>query len=380
MNKTSDKYVGVSKLIGLALFFHAACTVPDRAIHRPINQRATAETVGLYNALFDAAEQGTLVGHQDALSYGHAWHGDVDRSDVKDLTGKHPAVIGWDLGHLELGNALNLDSVRFADMRRDMIAASRNGSVVTCSWHVNNIVSGGSSWDAGRQDVVQRMLKGGDKHEAYLLWLDRIGDFFLRLENGDGKPVPVVFRLYHEHTADWFWWGNRQCSPQEYIALWKMTVDYLHGLGVNNLLYAYSTSEVASEEAFLERYPGDDYVDVIGFDAYVHEGDKRRYVEQMETNLALITQYASRSGKLPIIAETGYESIPDSLFFTETIYPLLKRHDVAWIHFWRNTWEPTRPEHHYLPYRGHGAAEDFVAFTEEPDILLQGDFDFVTVP
>lgn len=368
------KNIGALKLIGMALFFPFSCVVPDRAAHRPINDRATAETVRLYNSLFSISKRGTMVGHQDALSYGHAWHGEAGRSDVKDLTGKHPAVIGWDLGYLELGSPLNLDSVHFADMKRDMVSAFQTGSIVTCSWHGNNIVTGQSTWDNGRQDVVGRILKGADKHDEYLAWLDRIGRFFLSLEDGNGKLVPVVFRLYHEHTGDWFWWGNKQCSPQEYIALWKMTVDHLQGLGVNNLLYAYSSSEVTSEEAYLERYPGDGYVDIIGFDAYVQDS-RAGYVETMETNLKVITQYAEKSGKLPIIAETGYESLPDSVFFTETVYPLLERYDVAWILFWRNAWESARPEHHYLPFQGHGAADDFVKFTEKPDILLQGDFD-----
>lgn len=38
---------------------------------------------------------------------------------------------------------------------------------------------------------------------------------------------------------------------------------------VHHLLYAYSSSNVQSEEHYLERYPGDQYVDILGFDHYL---------------------------------------------------------------------------------------------------------------
>lgn len=52
--------------------------------------------------------------------------------------------------------------------------------------------------------------------------------------------VPVLFRPWHEHTGSWFWWGEKLCTPEEYKALWHMTVDILRSDGVDNALYAYS--------------------------------------------------------------------------------------------------------------------------------------------
>jgi mannan endo-1,4-beta-mannosidase len=47
----------------------------------------------------------TLFGQQDALAYGFAWDGKdesaIPRSDVKDVAGEHPALVGWNLGGLE---------------------------------------------------------------------------------------------------------------------------------------------------------------------------------------------------------------------------------------------------------------------------------------
>ncbi len=76
--------------------------------------------------------------------------------------------------------------------------------------------------------------------------------------------------MYHEHTGAWFWWGgSEQCTPEEYKQLWTMTVDHLRNKkNVHNLLYAYSPSETKDETEFLERYPGDEYVDIVGYDCY----------------------------------------------------------------------------------------------------------------
>ena len=41
-----------------------------------------------------------LFGHQHTTAYGIGWSGDVDRSDVKSVTGSHAAIHGWDLGHI----------------------------------------------------------------------------------------------------------------------------------------------------------------------------------------------------------------------------------------------------------------------------------------
>src|SRR5690606_26600737 len=84
----------------------------------------------------------------------------------------------------------------------------------------------------------------------------------------DDLWVPVIFRPFHEHTGSWFWWGADYCTPEEYKEFWRLTVEYLQRKQVNNLLFCYSTDYFNDERHYLERYPGDDYVDILGFDAY----------------------------------------------------------------------------------------------------------------
>src|SRR5687767_9625277 len=63
----------------------------------PIDTDATRETKALFKNLLKLSEKHTLFGHQHATEYGHGWSGENGRSDVKSVTGSHPAVIGVDL-------------------------------------------------------------------------------------------------------------------------------------------------------------------------------------------------------------------------------------------------------------------------------------------
>src|SRR5690606_5740297 len=82
--------------------------------------------------------------------------------------------------------------------------------------------------------------------------------------------APVIFRPFHEFDGDFFWWGAPYSSPTEFKELWKFTVTYLRDtLNVHNLLYAYSPDNSYTTKAgYLSRYPGDEYVDILGMDNY----------------------------------------------------------------------------------------------------------------
>ena len=70
-----------------------------------------------------------MLGHHDDTVYGIGWEGEEGRSDVK-ACGDYPAVISFDLGELELGNAANLDKVPFDKIRKrdnQSVSAGRHG-------------------------------------------------------------------------------------------------------------------------------------------------------------------------------------------------------------------------------------------------------------
>src|SRR5512141_3157377 len=79
----------------------------------PADKNATKETVILFQSLYQLKNKGVMYGHQDDLMYGFNWWYEKDRSDTREAVGDYPAVAGFELGHLELGNERSLDSVSF---------------------------------------------------------------------------------------------------------------------------------------------------------------------------------------------------------------------------------------------------------------------------
>jgi beta-glucosidase len=347
---------------------------------KPSDEKATAETRTLYQQLSEQRQKGVMIGHQDDLAYGHNWFNEPNRSDVRDVTGKYPALNGWDLGYLERGGEYNLDSISFENMKRYIREGHKRGSINTVSWHASNIVTGNNAWDCSRNDVVQSLLPGGARHEPFLKWLDKIADFFLDLNDDAGKPIPILFRIYHEHSGNWFWWGSKQSSPEEYKQLWRMTVKHLRDKrNVHNLLYAFSPSETKNQDEYLERYPGDEYVDILGFDCYANgENEKQnrpktlrqiaKYKKALKHNLDVISACAEKTGKITAITETGMEGIPYPEYFTDAVYKSVKDYKIAYILFWRNAYN--RPSHFYVPYPGSPGEADFRAFAALPKIVL----------
>ncbi len=208
---------------------------------------------------------------------------------------------------------------------------------------------------------------------------------------GIGRPVPIILRPFHEHTGSWFWWGAAQTEPEEYVALWRFTVEYLRDeKGLHNLLYAYSTDVFADEAHYLERYPGDAYVDIFGYDDY--------QALRTDTTVALMTErlrqlvtMAEARGKLAALTETGLEGVPDPTWWTGRLLraiendPVARR--IAYALVWRNANADVRAAtgqsttHFFAPYRGHASAPDFVRFKEDPFVLFGDELpDLYTLP
>ena len=106
----------------------------------------------LHAKLWHSVKDGKILyGHQDDLAYGHAWKVEdweadpLDRSDVKAVTGMYPAVMGVELGGIEMGDKASLDSVDFGLIRKAAKVHAERGGVVTISWHPRNPLTGGDA-------------------------------------------------------------------------------------------------------------------------------------------------------------------------------------------------------------------------------------------
>ena len=335
----------------------------------PTDRKATPETVNLYRNLLELQNQYLMFGHEDALAYGHGWFDEEGRSDIKDVCGDYPAVYGWELGHLELGDDYSLDSVRFERIQNWIKQVYERGGINTISWHLRNPLTGGSSWDVSSKEVVHAILPGGPKHCLFRDYLDRLADFMGSLKAEDGTFIPVLFRPFHEHTGSWFWWGKDLCTTEEYTALWRFTAEYLqNNRGIHHLLYTYSTDGVETREEYLERYPGDDIIDVLGFDLYDRGAD---YTQRLSKCAEIVTGLAAEKGKVATVSETGSHDIIRTAWWTQSLLETLRPYNLSYALVWRNPWKPIGSHGNFAPYEGSPDAADFVLFYQDRRTMFQ---------
>ena len=331
----------------------------------------TPETQNLLKNLKVISEKGFMFGHQDDPLYGIGWEGDEGRSDVKSVVDDYPAVMGFDLGRIELGSEKNIDNVSFKKIRQEIIRQYQRGGMITMSWHVNNPLTDGDSWDVkNEENAVASVLPGGQNHNKFLRWLQSAADFFNSLKTEDGTKIPIVFRPWHEHTGSWFWWGKDLCATEEYKHLWKMTVEFFREKGVNNLLYVYSPDIQGPGQIYMERYPGDEYVNILGLDSYHRDNEAgiESFQNSLNTILSFMTDEGKKRNKPIALTETGLEAIPIANWWTGVLLPIVDKYPISYVMVWRNARE--RENHYYAPYPGQKSAADFIKFYHSPKTLF----------
>lgn len=352
-------------IILLLLAFSSTAVWAEKPV--PADSRATKETVSLYRNMLRLQSKGLMFGHQDDMPYGKGWMYEEGRSDVKDVCGDYPAVYGWELGHLELGVDYSLDSVYFSKIQEGIKTVYKRGGINTISWHLRNPLTGGTAWDVSSKKVVASILPGGEKHKVYLQYLDRLSEFLLSLKTENGTFIPVIFRPFHEHTGSWFWWGKNLCTVEDYKALWRFTVIYLRDTkNIHHLLYAYSTDRFNTEAEYLERYPGDDIIDMLSFDLYDRGPD---YGATLKNCAAIVSKLGKERIKISAVSEVGGPIAKNTEWWTKVLLESLRPYNLSYVLVWRNPWD--KPQEAFGPYKGHPSSDDFIKFYNDPKTLFQ---------
>lgn len=321
-----------------------------------------------------------LFGHNDALLYGRHWS-DSEKGrkgkkkeqlmpDVYQVCKAYPGLLSTDLDGLELGRTIYWGGVTFEQMRASIVRQHSSGGMVTISWHVRNPEHGETYLyrDDNKGTVSRILKKEGKTYETFSLYLKRIADFLLTLRDAQDNLIPIVFRPWHECNGNWFWWGTADCSPQEYVALWRMTHDYLTGRGLSNLSYAFSPgSWFRDDKEYMQRFPGMEYVDVIGVECYrpqntgVDEGRKKFY-SHLQKNLRIAKTIADSLGLPYAITETGMQPNSDSQWWTKGLMPALHGYEPMYVNFWSNQWIEVPKSGACCTYPGEASAKDFRKF------------------
>lgn len=356
---------------------------PEATTQYMVNPNATAETVALFYNLKTLSKTKFVIGQQDAFS--SFYNNDGGDSDIKKTTGSDPGLLGSDFMFItddqNDGSASNWFFQQEKQIKADAVKAYNLGMINIFSWHLREPYEGKHFYtsemtDFQKANAFKSILPDGENHEYYKTKLEKVAEVANSMIGANGELVPFVFRPFHEFDGNWFWWGSAYCSPQEYIALWQFTVKYLRDtLGVNNMLFAFSPDNSFTTEAqYLERYPGDDYVDVLGMDNY---GDLNNQgaagVERANKKLKIVSDLALERVKIAAFTETGYfvtpgTNAPIPNFYSENLYQTITNNNnqIAFMMFWYN-WQDT----YCTPVPGMPDTDDFITFTKKLEAVLQ---------
>ena len=350
----------------------------------PVDPAASPETVALYQTLRRVAQDQLLIGHTDTNIMGinrdgTGWSYDENRSDVKDIVGDYPAVYGFDIVNLEFRDPDSVDDLRFIVPRiRD---AFSRGGIATVSWHAYNPIT---AEDFYKGSPVRELLPGAPHHDKLRRMLDRLADLIGNLSDGKGKSIPILFRPWHEANGSQFWWGRDRCSDLEYIRLFRFTLEYLRDVRkVHNFLYVYSPVDwYGSMTDYMQRYPGDETIDVLGLDTYGSASGW--YRDRLRYYTGEMVRHAEKTGKIAAVTEMGYKNSEQeagfgycqnpaflSRFLLETFRddPVARR--ISYLVFWRN--EAYNPGTYYLPYPGSAHEADLQRFFQAPFTWFESD-------
>lgn len=311
--------------------------------HYPANPKTTPEARQLFLRMMELQKKGVMYGHQDDLMYGYTWWYEKNRSDIKETVGDYPAVVGFELGEIETGRDRSLDSVSFTQITEQVKIFHKRNGIITVSWHAINPITSqyegiktpngaGSSWDVQALSVnglnaVKSILPEGENHEMFNNWLNILSDYFLTWKDDNGRLIPFVFRPWHEHSGNFFWWGTSRCTDEEYAELYRYTVTYLRNKGLHNILFAYNTDKVFSQEQYMQGYPGDEYIDMLSLDWY---GSGAEFNKAVDKALGFISPLAIEKGKLCALSECSDIS--------EELINIMKNYPLSYFLTWRNAY------------------------------------------
>lgn len=360
---------GIHFFISLLLF---SCIIPASG---QVDEDATEKTRILYSNLKTIQEGNTFLFGQEffnsfRFSSGSA-HGNETFSDSKDVTGSHPAVLGSDFHYYLEKNAeergYHTEAVKWA---------YQQGYVITFDWHISARGTTSYQYAGSPPNLVSNIVNDLNGDRAWLYGeLDKVISIINTELVVDGDTIPIVFRPWHEMNGGWFWWGSSGTNAANYKALYQLTVDYMKDR-TRSVLFCWSPNTPFN----LDRYPGDEYVDVVGVDAYEVN------VSSLRTEVGKVVDYAQAHDKVAVFSETGDRNANENsgLYWKNVVLPGImddlsgKSKKIAWVLTWINSsWsEP------YVPHSGSNQAvkQSFIDFKNSPAVLFGDEIENMYAP
>ena len=244
-------------------------------------------------------------------------------NELAALSGKHPAVAGYDYIFLQYSPTpagwswvVNYDDISAAKEQWE------NNGLVSFMWHWN-VPTSKEAWDKGLQgdftgynfycdqtnfDIRRALVPGNWENDFLMKDIEKVAGCLKLLQ---AAGIPVLWRPLHEAAGNytlygpngaWFWWGRGGADACK--QLWKLLREQLEGkYGLDNLIWVWTLDATpGAESQYADWYPGNDCVDIVGVDIYANDtaAKSRQYKA---------AQALSGGRKMTTISECG--NIPD---------------------------------------------------------------------
>jgi mannan endo-1,4-beta-mannosidase len=286
----------------------------------PVDAGAGARTRAQLAWLRDAVwGSKTLAGQQDLT-----WDDSIDMAErVHADTGRYPALMGFDF----MNTGLTGPQAQGVHQVDEAIAWARRGGLVTFCWHWRDPAAqavlgpGRGNFYARDPDPAKntaftipvrdgRLDADSPAGRQIDAGIDLIAGELKRLQ---AAGVTVLWRPLHEAAGNgdgngWFWWGRARedgvAGSRAYILLYRHLFERLTRVhGLHNLIWVWNGQSAA-------WYPGDDVVDIVGYDVY-DDGDRKTYKSQAPVFRA--TQAAAGEPKPVALSENSFIPDPDRM-------------------------------------------------------------------
>ncbi|NUU55703.1 beta-mannosidase [Paenibacillus taichungensis] len=294
------------------------------------DSQATPETQLLMNYLTEVYGNHIISGQQEIYGGGNDGDTELEFDWIHNLTGKYPAIRGFDFMNY---NPLYGWEDGTTDRMIDWVN-NREG-IATASWHIN-VPRNFTTYQLGDHvdwkeatykptetnfNTANAVIPGTKEYQYVMSTIDDLAEQLLILQDNN---VPVLFRPYHEAEGNgglngegaWFWWAS--AGADVYKQLWDMLYTELtETYGLHNLIWTYNSYVYNTSPAW---YPGDDQVDIVGYDKYntiYNRNDGLSGVPNEDAITSIFYQLVDLTDGKKMVAMTENDTVPSVQNLTE---------------------------------------------------------------
>ncbi|MFB5763539.1 glycosyl hydrolase [Paenibacillus medicaginis] len=300
--------------------------------------QATPETQTLMNYLTEVYGNHMISGQQEIYGGGNNGNYELEFDWIHNLTGKYPAIRGFDLM-----NYNPLYGWEDGTTERMIDWVNNRGGIATASWHINvprdfNAYQLGEfvDWKNATYkptetnfNTANAVVPGTKEYQYVMMTIEDLAEQLQILQNNN---VPVIFRPYHEAEGNgglngegaWFWWAS--AGAEVYKQLWDLLYTELtETYGLHNLIWTYNSYVYNTSPAW---YPGDDQVDIVGYDKYntiYNRHDGLSGVPNEDAITSIFYQLVDLTDGTKMVAMTENDTVPSVQNLTEE--------KAGWLYF-----------------------------------------------